>query len=91
LNNSYCKWLPWLRDEMQQTYGGNVLALVSGVVKRWTSTWLSAISVLRVKVSTQKLMLSGYAAQEFEKVEKSNTANAKSVLEVKSIIGDAYF
>jgi hypothetical protein len=55
---------------MQQTYGGKVWAVVPGVVTRWTSTWLSAISVLRVKLSMQKLILSGYAAQDFEKAEK---------------------
>jgi hypothetical protein len=55
------------------------LGSFSGVLTRWASTGLSEISVLRVKVRMQEVMLSCYAAQEFEKAEKSITANAKSV------------
>lgn len=47
-NASTSKWLPFLRHAMVQTSDTKrAFTLVSSVVTRWTSVWLSAVSVLR--------------------------------------------
>lgn len=84
------KWLIWLNNEMVITYGKQ-WSLVRGVVTRWTTTWLSAISVLRAKVAMQKLMLSGNADQEFRKSQNLNSPHAKKQRLVRDIISDNSF
>jgi hypothetical protein len=45
-NSSTSVWLPLLRTEMTRTLG-SPLALVSAVATRWTSTWISSVSVIQ--------------------------------------------
>lgn len=89
-NSSYAKRLVWLRNEMQELYGV-IWVLTLAVVTRWTSTWTSVISVLRVKLALKRLLLSSSWQQEIESFKNSNSAKAKSTREINDILDDASF
>jgi hypothetical protein len=57
-NSSTSKWLPWLWDAMEEIYGeGKYFALVQCVVARWTSTWMSCVSVLQANDALMSVMI----------------------------------
>lgn len=55
-NNSTSKWLPGLIDCMKQVFGSSFI-LVTAVITRWTSTWISCASVLRAREALQIIFL----------------------------------
>lgn len=58
-NASSSKWLPYLRQAMVQTSETKrAFALVACVVTRWTTVWLSAVSVLRAMPAFRLLVAS---------------------------------
>lgn len=61
----------FLRTETRIVYDGNTWALIHGVTMRWTTTWLSSISVLRAQTALQRLMLTPLVMAKLEQAEKA--------------------
>lgn len=55
-NKSTCKWLPQLRGAMNQHHRSS-FSLLTGVVTRWTKTWMSRFSVLRAKCAFELVFI----------------------------------
>lgn len=82
-NNSSNKWLPILRQEMIEVYGKST-ALVNSCVTRWTSTWLSYVSLLQVKTAFERVPLNATALPW---IQEANGSNSKRHVSLKRAIG----
>jgi hypothetical protein len=84
-NASSSVWLPLLRTEMTRTLG-KTLTLVSAVATRWTSTWLSAVSVLQAKDALVGVFTSAEGKERLQAAMSSNAAVHKNLKDVVAII-----
>jgi hypothetical protein len=73
-------WLPLLRAEVTRTLGKS-LSLVSAVATRWTSTWLSTVSVLQVCDA-----LRSGSAESKERVFEAMTSRSVKYKNLKDVI-----
>jgi hypothetical protein len=84
-NNSPSLWLQLLREEMIRC-NGNVVALISPVATRWTSTWISAVSVLQCKAAFSSVLTSQNGRERLSIAESSNSPKFAALKAVVDII-----
>jgi hypothetical protein len=89
-NSSSSLWLPLLRTEVSRTLGTSH-ALVSAVATRWTSTWLSAVSVLLVRDALASLFTASAAKERVQEALASQSSKHKGLRDVLSIVRDPSF
>jgi hypothetical protein len=85
LNNSSSLWLPLLREEMIRC-NGDVVALILPVATRWTSTWISAVSVLQCKSAFSSVLTSQNGRERLSIAESSSSPRFAALKAVVDII-----
>jgi hypothetical protein len=89
-NKSTAKWLPVLRREMIETRG-RAWSLVVSVVTRWTTTWLSACSVLQSKDALQRVFSSNVGRSELLAARSSGDKKYEKLRDVAGVISQESF
>jgi hypothetical protein len=70
---------------------GTSLSLLSAVATRWTSTWLSAVSVPQVRDALLSVFTSSAGKERVQEAMASQTAKYKSLKNVVAIVRDTSF
>jgi hypothetical protein len=90
LNSSSSFWFPLLQLEVNLTLVTS-LSLVSSVATRWTSTWLSAVSLLQAQDSLLSVLNSNAGKDRVQEALLSTAIRHKSLRDVVEIVGDTSF
>lgn len=92
-SSSNAKWLARLRDEMlsDSNIKRFTFVLIAGVVTRWTTSWLSALSVLRAYKNMRRLLRNNMYEAELDTRCRSSSNIHKSLKIVIAIVEDPDF
>jgi hypothetical protein len=89
-NSSSSLWLPLLRAEVSRILSTS-LALVQAVATRWTSTWLSAVSVLQVRDGLLSVFTATAGKERVQEAIVAQYPRFKALRDVVAIVRDPSF